>query len=531
MGRRFHRRRLLRGIGGAAVVLAADRFDRMLAAQEPPPVVKRDGARPAIAQGVASGDVGHDRAIIWSRCDRPAQMVVEWATSEPFRDPHRVLGPAAIEATDFTAKLDLRGLPASERIFYRVSFQDLRDLKNWSHPAIGTFTTPPMGDGKPLGVRDVKIAFTGDVCGQGWGIDPARGGLKMFETMRRAEPDLFIHLGDTIYADNPIPAEVTLGDGTKWKNVTTEPKSHVAQTLDDFRGCYRYNLLDENVRQFSAAVSQLVLWDDHETHNNWFPQGQYDDPRYSEQSSALLSARARTAFLEYQPIRQLGRDRERIYRTQRFGPLLEIFAWDMRSYRGPNSQNQQNELNADSAILGSQQLAWLKSRLLASTATWKVIASDMPLGLLVTDKHGFEAVANADDGPPLGRELEIADLLKFIRDKAIKNVVFITADVHYAAAHYYDPSAAKFGDFTPFWEFVAGPAHAGTFGPGKLDATFGPQLKFLSIPPGMKANRPPSDGLQFFGALDISAASRVLTAALHDVAGQRLFSHALEPAA
>ena len=96
-------------------------------------------------------------------------------------------------------------------------------------------------------------------------------------------------------------------------------------------------------------------------------------------------------------------------------------------------------------------------------------------------------MANGDGGPPLGRELEIADLLKFIRDSKIAGVVFITADVHYAAAHYYDPAQAKFTEFTPFWEFVAGPAHAGTFGPGKLDATFGPQLKFLGIPPRHEA--------------------------------------------
>jgi alkaline phosphatase D len=455
-------------------------------------------------------------------------MVLQWATNERFADARTVVGPAAIEATDFTAKIDLRELPAGERIFYRVQFQDLGDLKTWSEPVAGSFLTPPAPDDQP---QNVKIAFTGDVCGQGWGIDPARGGLAMFETMRAAQPDLFVHLGDTIYADNPIPAEVRLDDGTLWKNVTTEQKAHVAQSLDDFRGCYRYNLLDDNVRRFNAAVSQLVLWDDHETHNNWFPQGRYDDSRYSEQSSALLSARARTAFLEFQPIRQLAHDRERIYRTQQFGPLVEVFAWDMRSYRGPNSQNRQPELTPESAILGAAQLGWLKSRLAASTATWKVIASDMPLGLVVTDKHGSEAVANGDPGPPLGRELEIADLLRFIRDQAIKNVVFITADVHYASAHYYDPAQAKFAEFAPFWEFIAGPAHAGTFGPGQLDATFGPQLKFLSIPRGMKANRPPSDGLQFFGTLEIAAASKVLTAKLHDIAGKQLFSVDLEPAA
>ncbi len=40
---------------------------------------------------------------------------------------------------------------------------------------------------------------------------------------------------------------------------------------------------------------------------------------------------------------------------------------------------------------------------------------------------------------------------------------------------------------TPFWEFVSGPLHAGTFGPGAFDNTFGPQLKFKGIPDGMKA--------------------------------------------
>ena len=188
------------------------------------------------------------------------------------------------------------------------------------------------------------------------------------------------------------------------------------------------------------------------------------------------------------------------------------------------------ELNAESAILGADQLAWLKSRLLASTATWKVIASDMPLGLIIGDENKREAVSDGNGGPPRGRELEIAELLKFIKGKAIKNVVFITADVHYAAVHYYNPAQAKFTEFTPFWEFVAGPAHAGTFGPGKLDATFGPEVKFLGIPPGMKANRPPSEGLQFFGTLKIAAASKVLTARLHNVAGKELYSVDLEPA-
>lgn len=518
------------GLAGAAA-LASDRWTAMLIAQEPPAAIRRDAARPAIEQGIASGDVtigaaGRGKATIWSRSDRPARMFIEVATSDRFEEARQITGPAAIEATDFTAKTELRDLPAGQRVFYRVRWQDLRDEKIWSEPAVGSLVVP-VADGAPA--RDITVAFTGDVCGQGWGIDRGRGGLKIFETMRATQPDLFIHLGDTIYADGPLAAEVRLDDGSAWRNELTEEKSHVAETLDDFRGNYKYNLLDEHVRRFHSEVSQLVLWDDHETHNNWHPGGRTSDERYRERASNLLAARARHAFLEYQPIRLHPVDRERIYRLVNWGPLLDVFAWDMRSYRGPNSQGKQTEESPATAILGETQLAWLMRSLAASRAGWKVIASDMPLGLCVPDKAGYEAVANRDDGPPLGRELEIARLLRFIKENSIQNVLFITADVHYAAAHHYDPARAKFTEFLPFWEFVAGPAHAGTFGPGQLDATFGPELKFLSLPPGMKQNRPPSEGLQFFGTLAIDADSRVLTVGLHNVAGKRLYSVELEP--
>jgi alkaline phosphatase D len=245
---------------------------------------------------------------------------------------------------------------------------------------------------------------------------------------------------------------------------------------------------------------------------------------------ALLAARARQAFLEYNPIPVSLVDRDRIYRSVPFGPLVDIIALDMRSYRGPNSANQQRSASDESALLGAEQVLWLKQRLQASRATWKVIASDMPIGLVVRDSPDrFEAVSNGEAGGPLGRELEVADLLRFIRDRRIANIVWITADVHYCAAHHYSPDRARFTEFAPFWEFVAGPLNAGTFGPNELDATFGPEAKFVGIPPGMKPNRPPWDGYQFFGKLRIDAKTRALTASLHDLSGRSLFSVELAP--
>jgi alkaline phosphatase D len=208
--------------------------------------------------------------------------------------------------------------------------------------------------------------------------------------------------------------------------------------------------------------------------------------------------------------------------------MVDISALDLRSYRGPNTVNRQAALTDESALAGPTQLDWLKMRLAASRATWKVIASDLPIGVVVPDAPAFfEAFANGDNGAPSGRELEVASLLKFIKDRHIRNVVWVTADIHYCAAHHYQPTRAAFTDFDPFWEFVAGPLNAGTFGPNPMDATFGPEVKFVGIPPGMKPNRPPSAGLQFFGQMRIDHRTKAMTVSLHDVTGKRIYSQEL----
>jgi alkaline phosphatase D len=156
----------------------------------------------------------------------------------------------------------------------------------------------------------------------------------------------------------------------------------------------------------------------------------------------------------------------------------------------------------------------------------------MPLSLVVGDgmKHGVlmqEAWANGG-GPPLGRELELYDLLRFLKQRRIRNVVVVTADVHYAAAHYYDPKQAEVADFDPFWEFVAGPLHASTYGPNLLDRTFGPQLKYVS-PASGKRRRSPADGGQYFGTMRIDGKTEVMTVQLHDLYGTKLYGVDLVP--
>jgi len=488
------------------------------------PGLSRAAGRPVLTHGVQSGDVAHDGAVIWARADREANMVVEWSTSESFANAQVVQPLSVGDPTDFTGKLVLQGLPSDQDIFYRVTMNDLSD-NTPSAPVTGHFRTAPGG------LRDVSFVWSGDTAGQGWGIDDSRGGMTTYRTMLGHRPDFMIHSGDTVYADGPMKPEVELKDGTVWKNLLVEEKTKVAETLQEFRAQYLYNMLDQNVRAFNAEVPVLYQWDDHEVLNNWYPNEILaSDDRYAEKSVRKLAARSARAFHEMYPIRRSAAEPRRVYRKVSYGPLLDIFFLDMRSYRGDNGANDQPE---GAPFLGAEQLEWLKRALTASQATWKVFAADMPLGMIVYDnwreKNTFENSSNGD-GPVLGREADIADLLAFVKHAGVKNTVWLTADVHYTAAHHYSPERAEFQDFEPFWEFVSGPLHAGTFGPNDYDNTFGVEVKYAKHPSKEQGiNLPPSEGLQFFGKVDIAAASGVMTVRLMDSADKELWSVDLEP--
>jgi alkaline phosphatase D len=479
------------------------------------PYLSRAADRPLTVSGIQSGDVSGGSAVVWARADRPARMQVECSTVESFKS---ILSTASVDARpdhDFTAKVLLGGLPPGQDVFYRVRFEDIAEGLS-GETRTGHFRTASAVS------ASVSFVWSGDTAGQGWGIDPARGGMRTYRTMLENRPDFFIHSGDHIYADCIVPAELKLPNGEIWRNIVTEEKSVVAHSLAQFRGNYKYNLLDDNLRAFHAQVPMFAQWDDHEVCDDWSPVGSVDDTGYAEDGTSNLVARARQAFFEFMPIRAVPEQAGRVYRKISYGPRLDVFLIDMRSYRD-STWNKRDD-PGDAFILGSVQLAWLKRELAASDATWKVIAADLPIGLISTD-----AIA-LGNGPPERREHEIADLLSFMKRAGVRNTVWLTADMHYTAAHHYDPSRAVFGDFEPFWEFVSGPLHAGTWSPGELDNTFGPMAMYQK---GCSAeqgeNLAPCFGLQFFGRVDIDGQSGVMTVTLKDVDDRALWSVDIEP--
>ncbi|MFC5730723.1 MULTISPECIES: alkaline phosphatase D family protein [Nocardioides] len=517
------RRGVLLGLAGSAVVAGTAGLSVPARSAASPLLVRRD--RPALPLGVQSGDVRAGSAVLWAKADRPSRLVAEISRDPSFRKVRRVRGPVVTPASDLTGTIQLHDLPAGTDLHYRIRVVDLHDHKATSEAVVGRLRTAPTGR------DDIRFLWSGDIAGQGWGVNPEYGGFRIADAMRARNADFFLCSGDTVYADGPVQETVALPDGSTWRNLVIPEKTKVAETLDEFRGQYRYNLMADNWRAFLAETSQVGQWDDHEVTNNWYPGEILADARYSEKRVDVLAARARQAYHEYVPVAPISPDPEgRVYRVLRYGPHLDLFVLDMRTHKDPNTANNESGAAArDGGVLGDRQTEWLLRELDRSRATWKVIAADLPIGLIVPDGAAAqEGIAQGDGGAPLGREADIARVLTGLSRMGIRNHVWLTADVHHTAAHHYSPDRAAYQEFDPFWEFVSGPLNAGAFGPNRLDGTFGAVADFVAAPP--VANTSPALGHQYFGEVEIDSRTAQLTVTLRDVAGAAIYTRTLDPA-
>jgi alkaline phosphatase D len=229
---------------------------------------------------------------------------------------------------------------------------------------IARFVTAPAADDD----RKVSFCFSGDT----------RDSYKPFTVMnavRAQNPDFFLHLGDSIYADR---------DG-------------VATTLEEFWLKYRKNRDDTATRALHAETSVYATWDDHEVADDYLPGHSLIPVGYK-------------AFLDYWPIRRDPQQARKIYRSFRWGKALELFVLDVRQYRD----------RSQGTMLGHAQKEWLFSGIMKSSAIFKFIATPVPMEGGGRDRW---------DGYPKER----AQILNFIRRNKITGVVFLSADLHYAA--------------------------------------------------------------------------------------------------
>jgi alkaline phosphatase D len=311
-----------------------------------------------LSLGCMTGDVTSDGAVVWLRSDAARVAVLQYGKDASLSEPMTVSPIAPEPERDNTARVILEGLQPATVYYYRGIVEGKRP------GPIGRFVTAP----KPDDTAVVKFSFSGDTRES---YQP----FTIMHSIRLREPDFFIHLGDTIYAD----------------------RGGSAHRLPEFWAKYRANRADLWSQSLFTHTSAYIIWDDHEIVDNY-------------EGSPPLAVIGRKAFFDYWPIRRNGTEPDRLYRSFRWGKALELFLLDARQYRD----------YGNGTMLGREQKRWLLQGLAASTALFKCVACSVPL-------YG----GGRDRWDGYGRER--GELLQWIKTKKIKGVFFLGADLHYAA--------------------------------------------------------------------------------------------------
>ncbi|MDP8941124.1 MAG: alkaline phosphatase D family protein, partial [Thermoproteota archaeon] len=458
-----------------------------------------------ITHGIASGDVTNQSVIIWSRANREAQLHVEYDTDPNFSHPDSANTALANQTTDYTAHAKLEGLSPDTLYYYRVWFssdtsspQSKNASSVVSDNMTGSFRTAinPSASGN----KDIKFIFAGDLGGQMHCRQIDKGGYSIFSEMQELSPDFFIANGDMIYAGDKCPTEGPDG----WRNIQgnfsgiSDPDvnwTDISQVRDVYLKHWQYNREDPYLQRFLQNTSMYSQWDDHEVINDFGASWQHWNSFNTDREGyPNIVKSGREAFFNYSPIDRNADDPNRIYRSFNWGPDLDLLILDARSYRSPNSMADKPENNK--TMLGSEQLQWLKQKLLTSSATWKVLSSDVPISVptgsnaSILGRDGWASGGNETTTTTInsfsktGFESELQGLLEYLDYNNIKNIVFVTADVHFPANIRYEIDANGDGDKLIFHELISGPLSAFRFGLSggvpipKLDTTFNPKLLY-----------------------------------------------------
>ncbi len=435
---------------------------------------------PTLTHGVASGDVTDSTAVIWAAVDQPAELRARIQPIIGGEAAREVIGSMA-EPSALAAAVQLSGLESGTAYRYEVWFANAAGR---SAVEAGQFTTAPAESTS----RAVSFIWSGDLGGQKYCRRVERG-YPIFAAMTDFAPDFFVANGDMIYADNDCPRE---GPMPGWTNVPGDFPSVTDLSVDwtdtaaidaVYAAHWRYNRADAAFQRFLRGTSMYVQWDDHEVTNDFAARSTVDPAAPERAGFAQLVAAGRRWLFAFHPIARDRAEPDRIYRSVRWGKELELFILDARSYRSANAL-EDSDANAKT-ILGAEQRAWLESGLARSTATWKIVSSDVPLSVptgSVPDARGRDAFASGT-GPGLdgstGFERELVGILKTLDGKRVRNVVFVATDVHFAAqiryAHDFD------GDGQPlvFHELISGPLSAFRApAPPAFDATLRPVVLY-----------------------------------------------------
>jgi phosphodiesterase/alkaline phosphatase D-like protein len=438
----------------------------------------------ALPNGVASGDTTQTSTVLWTRSSVPGVVIFEYATNPDFQN-----AKAAIAYTTNPAQ------PV------KVQVQDLSPGTDYYYRVIDTSGSNSSGKFHTSAPLSTYAGLTFGVSGD-W-----RGDLNPYPAISNADEsnlEFFVELGDTILADSPSP------------KVPVEQ----AKTLQEFRDKHKEVYSDRfGINTWSdlrSSTSILATIDDHEVTND-FAGGApaASDPRFETTNGLIneteLYRNGLQAFIEYNPIRNdfygatgdlQTQSKPKLYRYNTYGSDAATFVLDTRSFRdeqlpgvtNPFDSNQITEFLARSfdidpatgqpsekrrTLLGQAQLNQFKQDLLKAEhdgITWKFITIPEPI-------QNLELVGARDRYE--GYAAERTELLKFIDDHNIQNVVFIAADLHGTIVNNltYQLGPGQPQIPTSAFEVITGPVADTPFAPFSIET--GAQLGFL--PPEQKA--------------------------------------------
>ncbi|MBK9030975.1 MAG: alkaline phosphatase D family protein [Myxococcales bacterium] len=267
------------------------------------------------------------------------------------------------------AHVDVDGL--SPATAYRAQ---VRTDAGAEHGPIAFVTAPADDDPRPL-----RLAVSADV-------DESRDHRSpIFDAIAAAAPELFVCLGDWPYADH--------GD--------------TAFTRDQYDARHARGHLTALFQPWMRASSFRAIYDDHEFANDWDGAARALDP---DRHAAALAA-----WDAWFPHRGDGPR----YRSWRWGLLCECFLLDCRAYRSANDAPD----GPTKTMLGAEQRAWLVDGLRASTATFKLVFTSVPLDYGVGVDH-WATFAVERDG-----------ILDELAAAGVAGLLFLSADQHWFAAH------------------------------------------------------------------------------------------------
>ncbi|MFB7466346.1 alkaline phosphatase D family protein [Streptomyces sp. NPDC056224] len=415
------------------------------------------GGAPAFLHGVASGDPLPDGILLWTRVTPTAEAVpgsglgpavqLRWevASDKAFSRVVASGTTTASAATDHTVKVDVRGLQPQTPYWYRFT-------AGGGVSPVGRTLTTAGHDVTTAGVR------FGVVSCANW----EAGYFSAYRHLAaRTDLDAILHLGDYVY-------EYQSGGYPDAKYVVRQHEpQHEIVSLADYRIRHGKYKTDTDLQALHHAHPVVAIWDDHEFANDAWAGGAENHTPGAEGEWAARAAAAKQAYFEWMPVRTSIAGT--VYRRLRFGTLADLHLLDLRSFRSQQVKVGSGSVDdPERTLTGRAQLDWLKSGLAGSNATWKLVGTSVmispvafgslpahlmgPLAKLLGLPEGGIAV-NVDqwDGYTDDRK----ELLGHLKDRNIKNTVFLTGDIHMAWANEVPVNMATYpGSGTAATEFV-----------------------------------------------------------------------------